>query len=248
MVALSVVAAFALEMVANEKQCSFAEQQQLEAMELDYEQQDHFVEKEKEQNAKNNLSLLCLAAERFKDDQQLNEQMSRFDELVQSHNLPIDNQSIWASAAKTLQALRERKAEKMQEHEKLRQMGLQQQIRRSQLLSNKRGISDAEGEFVRRKRSLTTPGPAKNVRGKTFYDQIRRQPPHHFDVTILPYTMQRIEKTAGKVASTSDERDDSQLPQEPSKTPSPEPVHPGVIVQLHKTNSEGDSRQAYINS
>ena len=71
MVALSVVAAFALEMVANEKQCSFAEQQQLEAMELDYEQQDHFVEKEKEQNAKNNLSLLCLAAERFKDDQQL---------------------------------------------------------------------------------------------------------------------------------------------------------------------------------
>lgn len=234
-------------MVANEKQCSFAEQQQLEAMELDYEQHDDFVEKEK-QNAKNNLSLLCLAAERFKDDQQLNEQMSRFDGLVQSHNLPIDNHSIWTSAAKTLQALRERKAEKMQEHEKLRQMGLQQQIRRNQLLSNKRGVSDVEGEFVRRKRSLTTPGPAKNVRGKTFYDQIRRQPPHHFDVTILPYTMQRIEKTAGKAATSSDERDDSQLPHEPSKTPSPEPVHPGVIVQLHKVNSEGDSRPVHFNS
>ncbi len=108
--------------------------------------------------------------------------MSRFDGLVQSYNLPIDNHSIWTSAAKTLQvkkcffffinprvfnwvraccatatrvpkehakkwlqALRDRKAEKMQEHEKLRQMGLQQQIRRNQLLSNKRGISDVEG-------------------------------------------------------------------------------------------------------
>jgi len=48
-------------------------------------------------------------------------------------------------AKKWLQALRDRKAEKMQEHEKLRQMGLQQQIRRNQLLSNKRGISDVEG-------------------------------------------------------------------------------------------------------
>ena len=27
-----------------------------------------------------------------------------------------------------------------------------------------------------------------------------RQPPHHFDVTILPYTMQRIEKTGRKQA------------------------------------------------
>ena len=64
---------------------------------------------------------------------------------------------------------------------------------------------------MRRKRSLTTPGPAKSVRGKTFYDQIRRQPPHHFDVTILPYTMQRIEKTSGKATTSSDERDDSQV-------------------------------------
>ncbi|CAG5096776.1 Oidioi.mRNA.OKI2018_I69.XSR.g14774.t1.cds [Oikopleura dioica] len=141
----------------------------------------------------------------------------------------------------------------MQEHENLRQMGRQQHNRRAQLLSNagKRGISDGNegGEFIRRKRSLTTPGPAKNIRGKTINDLIMRQPPHHFDVTILPYTMQRIEKTGRKQAEMDPDAvlDHPEMQSEGEKSPSPEPVHASVIVKLNDMPpkvSKGDPSSA----